>query len=131
MRTSPLESNCRQASFQYDFTRHGGAVGAITVPGDNIPADAIILDGIIRVNTAVTSSGLATVAIMAQGAADILAATAKASLTLNALLNTVPVGTAATAIRLTAAITGLTFTVGTEALTAGKITVSLRWMRGQ
>lgn len=129
MKTSPLENNVRQACFQYDFAQHGGAVEAITVYGDNIPADAIILDGIIRVNTAVTSDGSATVAIMAQGANDILAATGKASLTLNALLDTVPLGTAATAIRLTAAISSLTFTVGTAALLTGKITVALRWMR--
>lgn len=130
MRTSPLESCCRQASFQYDFARHGGAIGAIVVAGDNIPAGAIILDGIIRVNTAPVGTS-ATVAIMALSAGDILAATAITSMTLNALLNVVPVGTAATAIRVTSAITGLTFTVATTALTAGKITVSLRWMRGE
>ena len=129
MKTSPLDNNCRQACFQYDFAQHGGAVGAITVYGDNIPADAIILDGIIRVNTAVTSSGLATVAIGAVAADDILAATAKASLTLNALLDTVPVTTAATAIRVATAISSLTFTVAEAALLTGKITVSLRWMR--
>jgi hypothetical protein len=130
METSPLENNCRQACFTYDFAKHGGAVGAITVYGDNIPKDAIILDGIIRVNTAVTATGSATVAIMAQGAGDILAALGKASFTLNAKLDVVPLCTAATCILLTAAIKSLTFTVAVDALLTGKVTVSLRWMLG-
>jgi hypothetical protein len=129
MKTSPLENNCRQACFQYDFAQHGGAQGNITVVGDNIPVDAIILDGIIRVNTACTSGGSATVAIKAVGANDLLTATAVGSLTANALLDTVAVGSAATAIRVSTAITALTFTVATADLTAGKITVALRWMR--
>jgi len=129
METSPLENNCRQACFTYDFAKHGGAVSAITVYGDNIPKDAIILDGIIRVNTAGVGA-TATVAIMAQAANDIATAIAVASLTLNAKLDVVPVGTAATCILLTAAIKSLTFTIATAALTAGKITVSLRWMLG-
>ena len=129
MKTSPLENNVRQACFQYDFAQHGGAIGAITVNGDNIPVDAIILDGIIHVNIAGASGGATTVAISAVNAADILAATAVGALTLNAMLDTVPAGTAATAIRVATAITSLTFTIAAAALTAGRITVALRWMR--
>jgi len=118
----------RIAYFQYDFDVDGGDAGAITVLGSNIPSGAIITSGMIHVNTAVTSDGSATVAIQAASSEDILAATAKASLTLNALLDLVPVGTAATAIRLTSQINSLTFTVGTAALTAGKITACLEYL---
>jgi len=128
MQSSPLENNCRVASYQYDFTKHGGAIGAIEVLGDGIPKGAVILDGIVHVNVAATSEGSATVAVMAVGAGDILGATAVASLTLAALLDTVPVGTAATAIKLTASINKLTFTVAVAALLTGKITVSLRYL---
>jgi len=129
MQTSGLENNLRVSYFQYDFAKHGGAVGAITVYGDGIPANAVICGGLIHVNAAVTSSGLATVAIAAVGAGDILGATAKASLTLNALIAAVPdFATVGDMIRLTAAINSLTFTVGTEALTAGKITAALFWV---
>lgn len=129
MQTSGLENNLRVSYFQYDFAKHGGATGDITVYGDGIPANAIICGGVIRVNAAVTSGGLATVAIKAATAEDILAATAKASLTLNALLATVPdFATVGDMVTLASAINSLTFTVGTDALTAGKITVALFWV---
>jgi len=110
---------------EYDFSVDGGAVSAITVECNPIPAGAIITSGVIHVKTAVTSAGSATVAIQALSSEDILAATGKASLTLNALLDVVPVGTAATMIRATSNITTLTFTIGTAALTAGRICVAL------
>jgi hypothetical protein len=84
------------------------------------------MDGIVHVKTACTSGGSATIAIQALAAEDILAATAVASFSLNALLDVVPVGTAATMIRCTAA-TQLTFVIATAALTAGVISVGLRW----
>lgn len=131
MQTSGVENNVRVSYFQYDFAKHGGATGAITVTGDGIPSGAIITDGMIHVNTAVTSAGSATVAIEALTTADLLAATAKASLTLNALVSAIPKSTAATWIRATSAINSLDFTVAVAALTAGKITVALTWCLGQ
>lgn len=127
-RESGLISAKHVSYFEYDFSRHGGAVGGITVYGDPIPSGAIIKEGIIHVKAAVTSDGSATVAIAALSANDILAATAKASLTLNALVATVPVGTAASSIRVTSNITSLTFTVAVAALTAGKICVALEYV---
>lgn len=127
MLNAPLEGRLGCAVFKYDFAKHGGVVGAITVTPKLLPKGAIVWGpGIIHVITAVTSAGAATMQIMAVGADDILASTGKASLTLNALLDTVCVGTAATAIRCTVA-TQLTFTVGTADLTAGVIAVALPW----
>ena len=121
-----LEGRVGLAVFEYDFAKHGGAVGAITVGPKLLPKGAIISDGLIHVKTAVTSAGAATLQIKAVGADDILASTAKASLTLNAILDTVCDGTAANMIRCTA-YTQLTFTVGTAALTAGVVAVALRY----
>ena len=120
-----LENKKQTAYFEYDFSKHGGEVGDIEVPGNGIPKGAVIHIGGIHVKTAVTSGDAATVAIKALTSADILAATGKASLALNDLLDTVPDGTAANAIRVTSNITALTFTVAVADLTAGKIAVAL------
>ena len=113
--------------FEYDFSVSGGAQGAIVIGANRLPPGAIILDGIIHVVAACTSTGSATVAIHVASSEDLMAATAVASLTLNALLDVVPVCTAASAIRLTAAA-GVTFTIATEDLTAGKIVCGLRYI---
>lgn len=114
----------RSAHAKYDFAVDGGAVGAITpATSDTVPANAIIVGGTINSTTAVTSSGAATVSVGTRlGSAEdsILTATAKASLSANALLNAVPVFAAP--VKLTAA-GQITVTVATTALTAGVIEV--------
>ena len=115
----------RTAKFEYDFAKEGGAVGAITCRGHKLPAGAIVRGGCVDVITAVTSAGSATVALHLVGAADVLTATAKADLSLAALIVVVPVfQTAATWIR-TVATTELVATVAVAALTAGKIQITL------
>ncbi len=107
----------------YDFAIHGGAVG------DNeldltLPAGAIVYNGFINVITAPTSGGAATVALKIEGAADLLGATAIASVT--GQLDSVADGTAANAVVLTAERT-LTVTVATADLTGGKMDVYLQY----
>ena len=125
--TSGLENKKRTAYYTYDFAKHGGAVSAIAINGDGIPAGAIIADGIIHVRTAIAASAASTTgAIMAIGANDIYtAATITAAFALNAMLATIPVGTAATCVRVTSNISKLTFTIGVQPITAGKFTVAL------
>ncbi len=126
MRASGLESYKGVAYFEYNFAKHGGAVGAIAVQGDSIPVGALIPGGAIHCKAACTSGGSATVAIHAASAGDILTAPAIASLGLNALVATVPVPqTANTWIRVATAITAVNFTVAVAALTAGRIVVAL------
>lgn len=122
-----LEPAKRVAYFEYDFSRDGGAVGDIDLRGDGIPEGAIVTDGKIHVQTAVTSGGLATVALKLLSAEDVLAATAKATLSANAILDVVPVRTAATSIRNTTAGAKVVATVAVEALTAGKFVVALEY----
>ena len=127
MQTSGLENNLRVSYFQYDFDKHGGAAGDIVVYGDGVPANGWIRDAAIRVNKAVVGA-TSTLAIKAVSSEDILAATAEASLTLNAKIQGVPdMATIADSIVLSSAINSLTFTVGTADLTAGKVTVALLW----
>lgn len=128
MQRQGLEPAKRVAYFEYNFDRDGGAVGDIDMRGDALPEGAIVTSGMVHVVAAVTSDGAATVALKLLGAGDILAATAKASLTANALIDTVPAGTAATAIRVTTAGAKLKATVGTAALKTGKIVCALEYL---
>lgn len=112
--------------FKYDFATHGGAIGDISL-GITVPANMIILDGMLDIVTALTAGGAATFALKLQSTGDVLGATAIASLGLGRK-DVVPVGTAATAIKTTAART-LTATVASYALTAGKLYGFLRCAR--
>ena len=125
MQNAPLAGRLGWAVYEYDFAKHGGAISAITVGPKLLPAGAIIMDGIINVKTACLGTN-GTMQVMAVGADDILTATNVSSLTLNALIDIVPVGTAATMIRCTAA-TQLTCTIATTAFTAGVVAIGLRW----
>lgn len=112
---------------KYSFATDGGLVSTIT-PGASfnttIPANAILVGGTVNVTTAVTSGGSATVGVGCAGTGGstttLLAATAKASLGTNVVLTTV--STFAAPKKLTGA-GGITFTIGTAALTAGVIEV--------
>ena len=117
------------AYWEYDFAKDGGAIGVITMRGSGLPAGAIITNGMIHVVTAVTS-GAATEVEIGLGAVDdsIRATTLKAAMTLNALLDVVPAGTAATAIRNTTAGAHLIMTIGAATITAGKIVVALEYL---
>lgn len=125
MQNSALEGRVGLALFEYDFALHGGAVGDILVGPKLLPPSAVIMDGFYDVLTQFTSGGSATLQIKAVGTDDILASTAVASLTAG-VGDIVPDGTATNMI-VTTAYTQLTFTIGTEAMTAGKMVVALRY----
>lgn len=132
----------------YDFSVQGGAIGAIKlidpvlVSGSKpvllgvqaqqlaiLPPSAIVVRALIDVITAPLSGGSATVSVgTGVGAADLLAATAKASFT--GLLDGIPVNTAATSIKVSAAtVAGVSpsMTIAVAALTAGKFNVHIEY----
>jgi len=123
MQASALENYMKVAQFEYDFAKHGGAIGAITIDPKLLPAGAKVLAGKIDVTTAFVGA-TATIAFSVVGAADVLAATAVATFAADALLDVVPVWTAATAIKV-AVNSSLTMTIAVAALTAGKCTINL------
>ena len=92
-----------------------------------IPDNAIVIGGSIDVIAAVTSDGSATVAISLVAANDLLTATAKASLGIKAQKPLAAV--IAQPIKLEEE-KAVTVTVGTAALTAGKIDGYIMWMEG-
>ena len=93
-----------------------------------IPDNAIVIGGHVDVITAVTSDGDATVAIGLVAANDLLTATGKASLAIKAQLPLAAV--IAQPIKLEEE-KAVTVTVGTAALTAGKINGYIIWMEGE
>lgn len=112
----------------YDFAVLGGAIGAHVLKDEQgkscvLPNKAIIREVLIDVLTAPTSGGAATIALGAGvSAVNFKAATAIASYT--GLVAGLPVGTAATAIKL-AADQSPVATVAAAALTAGKFNVQI------
>lgn len=116
------QSGLRVAHCLYSFAVDGGAQATIApTNSDTIPDNAILVGATINSTTAVTSLGSATVAVgtsAGSSTSSIKAATAKASLSTDAVLNGVPVF--ATPVKMTAAGT-ITFTVATADLTAGVI----------
>lgn len=117
-------NNMNVAHAIYSFAVDGGAIGAITpVSTATIPANAIIVGATVNSTTAVTSAGSATLAVgttAGSSATSILAATAKASLSADALINGVPVF--ATPVKMSAA-GSVNVTVGTAVLTAGVVEI--------
>jgi hypothetical protein len=115
---------------QYDFSKQGGVVGTISLKGPDgancaLPTKAIVNDVLIDVLTAPTGA-TATIAVgTGQATNDIKAATAVASFT--GLMDGVPVGSAATSIKLTADRTP-TMTIATANLTAGKFNVFIEYL---
>jgi len=127
MGTNGLNGSMGLAYAKYDFAVDGGTVGTKTPVASfnsTIPANAVLVGGAVNVTTAITSGGSATVAIGCSGTGGstttLLGATAKASLGLNVVLLTVT--TFAVPKKITGA-GGITFTIGTAALTAGVIEV--------
>jgi hypothetical protein len=112
----------------YDFAIEGGAVGDITLRGDTIPSGAVIIDSLIKVETALTSGGAATVAIKAESAADINAADAISGAPWSTTGSKRGDLTATTAPVTTTAARALVATVAVEALTAGKFTVVVTYV---
>lgn len=120
------------AKMTYDFAVDGGAVGVITPSNSpTLPLGAIILGGTIDITTTLTSGGAATIALgtsAGSSATSLKGATAVASWTAGQLA-LVPVFTAATYVKLTAA-GQLNMTVAAAALTAGKFDVNLVYLQG-
>lgn len=112
----------------YDFAKHGGAVGDITLDDAVLPDNAIITKVFFDVLTAPTSGGAATVAFKVASAGDLKAATAIASWT--GLVDGVPADTAATMIKLSADQL-VKATVAVAALTAGKIKVCIEYVQSE
>lgn len=126
-----IQGSVRLMLATYDFSVLGGAIGTLTLHDIKnqpavLPKGAVITSCIIDVKTAATTSASGTIALSTgQTGADLKAATAAASYT--GLVACIPVGSAATAIKLTADST-MTAVIATGAITAGKLTVAVQYI---
>lgn len=122
-----LGGGIKTARAKYDFAVDGGVIGLITLATTaTLPDNAIVLGGMINPTTAPVGA-TATIAFgtsAGSSASSLKAATAIASYTLDALLAVVPLWTAATAFKMTAA-GDITMTTATAALTAGVIEITI------
>jgi len=124
----------RWAKAEYDFAVDGGAISAIGL-GVTLPDNSIIIGGFIEVlttcTTASTDSG--TMAIHAQGANDIVTATAVSAggnIWDAGLHDAIPDATGSTAVKCTAA-REVTATIAGQVFTAGKFNVWLNYVVGE
>lgn len=117
----------------YDFTVLGGAIGSVILRDAEgnpavLPDKAVITQVYIDTITTPTSGGAATIAINANSAGDLKAALAIASYT--GIIAGIPVGTAATMVKLTAQ-RNIVATIAAFVLTAGKFDVFVDYVLGQ
>lgn len=108
----------------YDFAVDGGGVGTIVLRSNDgpIPTGSVIYGGYLDVQTACLSA-TGTMALNSEGAADLLAATAQAGLTLGRK-DIIPDATGSTAVKLTAHRSPAV-AIATAAFTAGKFSLVL------
>ncbi len=111
------------ASGRYDFAVQGGATGVYD-SGIHLPKGAVIREVFFDVITAATTSNSGTISLDANTTGDLKAALAAASW--SGIVAGIPVYTAASMVKLTAART-ITFTIA-NALTAGKINVYIDYV---
>lgn len=118
----------------YDFAVLGGATGSLNLLGPDgkkiiIPNKAIIRQVWIDIITACTSTGgTGTIALNCNSAGDLLVAVDAD--TLSGVNAGVPVGTAATMVKATAART-LVLAIATNPLLSGKFDVFVEYVQGQ
>jgi len=112
---------------EYDFALDGGATGTIVLRSESgpIPNGAVITGGYLDVITACLS-GTGTMALQANAAADMLAASAQAALTVG-VKSIIPAGTGATAVKTTAERSPAVV-IATAAFTAGKFRLVLTYV---
>lgn len=116
----------KTASGEYDFAVDGGAIGSITLRPTGgydgvIPAGSVILGGYLEIDTGFTTGSAATLAITAEAAGDIIAATvvSGAPYSTTGRKSLIPQGPGATSVKTTVA-RSLVATIAVGTITAGK-----------
>ena len=124
-----IEPKIHATEFKYDFSVHGGATGAITIQDKTIPANALVLGGLIFDPDTDLAGATATVSLGIKTGGDLHAADAIADINAGPLWcdqfvlgETAPIETASQE--------GLIVTIATAALTAGVFRVKVFWVHG-
>lgn len=133
---SLIHKNVNVVVGKYSYAVQGGAVGDVNLLSDlldtnstiTLPDNAVVKQVWVDVLTSVTGGYNSSVAVKAQTTADLYAATAVGSVTAGIKAG-VPVGTAATMIKLTADRT-LKATISNDSLTAGVFNAYVEYVLG-
>jgi hypothetical protein len=122
----PSGSGVKFSRGRWDFAVDGGAISTIAITAEKIPANAIILGGVVEVDTVVTSGGAGTLGVQVEGAGDIVAATvvSGAPWSTTGRKSVVPVFTGASTVKTTVP-RDISVVIGAAALTAGAVDVFL------
>jgi hypothetical protein len=112
------------ARWYYDFATDGGAVSTITLRGDEIPTNCVVIDARIDITTALTSGGAPTVRLDLEGSADLRAA---AALGTAPVLNAIDVLALLNSVKTTAS-RDVSMVIATAALTAGAFSVIVTYV---
>jgi hypothetical protein len=107
----------------YDFALDGGATGDLDLSGLAQGSTIVALIG-VAVETLPVSTGAATIAVGYNGGTEFLSATGKASF----VAGTFVAPTVASYLKVVTATGKLTMSIGTEVLTAGKMTFVFKTM---
>lgn len=114
---------------RYDFAVDGGAVSSIVLNGsDRIPANAIVLGGLVEVDTAIVGAG-ASLAVQVEGAGDVIAAAAVsgAPWSTTGRKSVIPAFSGATTLKTTQA-RDIVAVITAAVLTAGVFDVMLAYL---
>lgn len=124
----PAGTALKWARARYDFSVDGGAVSSIVISAEKVPANALILGGVLEVDTAVVGAG-ASVALQVEAAGDLVAAAAVsgAPWSTTGRKSVIPVFTGATALKTTQA-RDIVAVVSAAVLTAGVFDVFLAYI---
>lgn len=114
---------------RYDFAVDGGGVGTIVISAEKLPANAIVLGGVVEVDTPPTSGGAGTLAVGSEAAGDLVAAAAVSGAPWSTAgrKSIIPVFTGASSVKMTQA-RDVVVTIATAALTAGVVDVFLAYI---
>lgn len=113
----------------YDFATDAGAVGAINLRGDMVPSGAVVVASYVKVESAVTSGGAATVSLGIQTAVDVRAVATDLTTAPSLATTGVKVGLVTNALpALTTADKHIVATIATAALTAGRFSVLVEYI---
>jgi len=113
----------------YDFATDGGAVGAKNLRGDALPSGAVVVSSYVKVETAVTSGGAATVSLGIQTAVDVRAVATDLTTAPSLATTGVKQGLITNAVSaLLTADRHIVATVATAALTAGRFSVFVEYV---
>lgn len=113
----------------YDFATDAGAIGTINLRGDKLPAGAIVLGTLIKVDTLVTTAASGTVSLGIESAVDVRAAVIPGSaVAIDSTGVKLGVTTRASAPVVTTVDRHVVATIATGAITAGRFSVLVEYV---